>query len=103
MNGDFAGQKDIVGYTTGTLVCKVVLARPRTIQDSVWSVQLPFAEKRHVAMIKTAEWEIYRTRAIEHRWDILPEIGQCSQLGLPNVERIVGFARGWNLLKWWIC
>lgn len=86
MNGDFAGQKGIVGYTTGTLVCKVVLARPRIIQDSVWSVQLPFAEKRHVAMIKTAEWEIYRTRAIEHRWDIFSEIGQCSQLGLSNVE-----------------
>ena len=71
----------------------------RIIQDSVWSAQLPFGGKRHAAMIKTAEWEIYKMRGIEHKWDIFHGIGQRAHLGLPNVERMVGFASGWNLLK----
>lgn len=103
MNGDFAVGKGIVGDTTGTLVFKVVTAWPKHIHNSVWSVQLPFAEKLHVAMIKTAEWDVYGTRAIDRRWDILYLSGLSSQVELPIIERVVGFARGWNLLKRWVC
>lgn len=103
MNGDFASEKGIVGYSTGTFICKVAFPRPILIQNSVWSIHLSFAEMLHVAMINTAEWEINRTRHIDRRWDIFHGIGQCSQLGLPNLEPVVSFARGWNLLKRWIC
>lgn len=54
-------------------------------------------------MIKTAEWEVYGTRAIDRRWDIFHDSGLSAPMRLPKVECVVGFARGWNLLKRWIC